>query len=88
MKNKLEQCTNKINKLYGSHVLKDNEGAEAEYKLMNNKRPAINPNANIPKGDVHSGWNCWTKPFPDYKPETIILKPIMSNSRYVTLKLK
>ena len=73
--------------LYGSHILKNDEGAEAVYKLMNNLSPKINPNANIPKGEVHSGWSCWEIPSSSFKPETIILKPIMSSSRYVTIKL-
>ena len=55
---------------------------------MNTMSPTINPNANIPKGEVHSGWNCWKIPSSSFKPETIILKPIMSSSRYVTIKLK
>ncbi len=73
--------------VFGSHILKDNEGAEGKYKLGNLMSPALNPNARILKGEVHSGWSCWEIPSSNYKPETIILKPFMSSKRYVTIKL-
>jgi len=72
--------------IFGSQVLKDADGAEASFNLANMMNPALDPNINIPKGEVASGWSCWDTPSADYKPDTFILKPFMG-SRYAMIKL-
>ena len=74
--------------VFGSQVLKDADGAEASFNLANMMNPALDPNINIPKGEVASGWSCWTMPSTDFQPDTFILKPFASSSRYATIKLK
>jgi len=73
--------------VFGSQVLKDADGAAASFKIMNMMNPALDPNINIPKGEVVSGWSCWDMPSADYKPDTLILKPLLG-SRYASIKLQ
>lgn len=72
--------------VFGSQVLKDADGAKASFNLANMMNPALDGNINIPKGEVASGWSCWTMPSTDFQPDTFILKPFMG-SRYAKIKL-
>jgi len=78
-----------------SQVLKDADGAKASYNLANRMNPALDGNIDIPKGEVASGWSCWTMPSTDFQPDTFILKegpsqenPFAGSHRYATIKLK
>ncbi|MBT4701145.1 MAG: sel1 repeat family protein, partial [Rhodospirillaceae bacterium] len=62
---------------FGSQKIKDADGAEAKFALMDcglKRNPQLDPNLNLPKGEVASGWSCWQLPSQNYTPVTLELK--------------
>ena len=76
--------------LFGGQRLIDSEGAVAEYDMWATigMKPKLDPNLKLLRGEVSSGWSCWTLPMANFEPDKLILYQLITNIRYAILELK
>ena len=76
--------------LFGGQMLKNIEGAEAEYDwwTTTNTKPSLDPNLRLVNGELGSGWSCWKLPSIDFEPDRLVLYQLLTNKRYAIVELK
>lgn len=76
--------------LFGGQMLKNIEGAEAEYDWWTtlNTKPALDPNLKLVRGELGSGWSCWKLPTFDFEPDRLVLYQLITNKRYAIVELE